>query len=157
MNDSDWAKKVLREYQASLAEQTRQKAESAERQRVLEESTANLFSALRAAFDAKVQIINDGLGREAISFSYQSGSYSFSITRNPPNKTKTVTIRCDKSVHRFTVSIHGKTPGDVRHLTVEVNDGAGVGFLAENGESTTPSEIAETTIESLLVIEATTQ
>lgn len=153
MNDSEWAKNLAKKYRSSLADQTRQEAALAERHRILVESTADLFSALRTAFDAQVKIINGEMGHEAVSFSYQSGSHSFSIKRNPPGKNKTIVIQCDNNAHTFTVSIHGKTPGDIRHLTVEVNAGSGAGYLAENGKSITPDEVAIATVTSLLMTE----
>lgn len=153
MNDFEWVKNLSKKYRSSLADQTQQKVVLVEKQRTLEESTANLFSKLRAAFDAKVQIFNNEIGQEVISFSYQSGSNSFSVKCNAPAKTKTIIIRCDDKTHTFTVFVSGKTPGDIKKLTVEVNDGYGKGYLAENGNSTTPDEVAQTTIESLLATE----
>lgn len=150
MNDSEWAKNLAKKYQSSLTDQTRQNAALAEKQRVLEESTANLFSALRVAFDAQIQIFNGEMDREVVSFSYQNGSNSFSIKRNPPDKTKTIIVRRDSKANTFTISVAGKTPGDIRHLTVEVGVGSGTGYLAENGDSTTPDEVARTTIDSLV-------
>jgi hypothetical protein len=66
MPESEWAKKLAREFKAGKAQKAEEDAKLREEQRARKEAASNLWTEVREAFKHKAQIFNAAVGEEIL-------------------------------------------------------------------------------------------
>jgi hypothetical protein len=157
VSDEQWAKRTLKKFREDESKKREVNAAFVEQQKIRRASLDRLWEQIRIALDKESKKINAEAEQELITLEIIT-STNIQLRRNEPTSKKLMIV-LDPEASDLVVSIFGRTPGDLMHLTVAVEKESGTGYLAQTdpGKADTlkrlePMEIARSMIEETLRI-----
>jgi hypothetical protein len=148
MSDSEWASKTAKNFQRMLAEKSQKAQVFLEEQKIRQSDIGNLWIKLRGAFTKKVNDFNHEMGEETLTIGLSDKPDKFSIRRNKP-ETARVEVNCDRDTQEIKIVF---SKADILDIGVGIDEQSGKPILVVGKVAKEVEEIAESSIEKLLVL-----